>query len=706
MKNRILLLLLSVIICIATIAENRTLYTSKDGFKYYLIDIVNDNHYTNTVKIVSLIGDTILSTSGYTYQTHIDFKSDPVFGGYFIIGYNKIIDLNGKTILSLPNSYPSLISEKNNKAYFIISLPKGSHAFYDLEGNFILKFKKDYPQYDESRNEFYILKKNRKRKYLKVGLPNLDYAAIAERNKQIIKKSMENDGKVTITDKEIDGFYFKEVRKGEHVGILNFRGDTIIPLSRQYSVAEFISMNNGLGCFRVQKGRHIGISDLQGNLIIPFSDEIDQITFDSGKREYSNTSTQEIPGFFLLEKGMYKEARDINGEVIIPFKECFKTLRFIPVKNHIGYFEGWLSYFNQNNHLIQTRKIYDMGGEPLFNDYEDNFIWYDQDLGFVIKKNDKIKSKTDILLSKDGIGDYSLIEQKRAERARKEAEKEEKRRRRAAFWGNLASAFAQSLVQTAQVGLMYSQAVNYNMASSNVPNQNIQTGSLASQLENPQYLNQTFNQILNYSIAQVQYQELQEYNQARQAFQQMGKDLSLAEFRAMQGQAIQNLKEQGVDIIAEQNAANREMREFNRSQMNSGKENVERIKQQNAAKYGGTYSSSTSNYMESISTKQSSNSTSNNTSIVYNTSTTNSSTNTTVDNSGSVNAYRYIQRKVNLHGNPNSNSSVVFQNCEVYQKGSQYYVKIGEQYYQIQHCNKQFYNRTITYGAHPYYFNM
>ena len=702
-SHRIVLLFLSAFICMVSIAENKTLYTSKDGFKYYLIDKKNDNGYTSTIDVVTLVGDTILSISGYPDRTHIEFESDSVFGGYFIVGFNTIIDLNGNTIFREPDSYPSLRRTDNNKAYFKISLRKNQYAYYDLEGNFILKFKKDFPKYDELRNEFFILKKNGKRKYLNVGLPSLDYAAIAERNIQLIRKSMDNGGKTIITAKEIDGFYYKEVRKGENVGILNFRGDTIIPLNRQYSVVDFISMNNGLGCFRVQRDNYIGITDLQGNLIIPFSDEIDQITFDTGKRAYSDISDQEIPGFFLLEKGKYKEIRDINGDVIIPFKECFNFLSFVPVKNHIGYFEGQIMdmSFSRSNHILYTTRIYDMSGEHLFNDYDDNSIRYDPDKGFVILgKNDKIKSKTDILLSKDGIGDYSIIEQKREEQAKKEAEKEEKRRRRALFWGNLANAFAQSLVQTAQIGVMYCQAVNKGPVTNILPNQYPQTGSLASKLEDPQYRNQAFNQIMNYSIAQVQFQELQEYNQAREVFQRMGKDLSLAEFRAMQGQAIMNLKEQGIDIIAEQNAANREMREFNRNQMNSGKENVERIKQQNAAKYGGTYSSSASNSNESISTETSLSST------AYNTSTATSVANATVDNSGSVNAYRYIQRNVNLHENPNSNSSIVFHNCEVYQKGSQYFVKIGEQYYQILHCNKQFYNRTITYGAHPYYLNM
>ena len=238
-SHRIILSYLFAFICIASIAEIKTLCTSKDGFKYYLIEKNNDV-FIHTVNVVSLVGDTIISISGFEPYTHIDFQSDSIFGGYFIAGNNKIIDLNGNTILSKPNSYPSLKRTNNGKAYFKLSLSYDQYAFYDLDGKFLLKFKNNWPKYDELRNEFYLLK-NGKRKYLNVGLPNLDYAAIAERNKQIIKKSMDNSGKVVITDKEIDGFYYKEVRMGQNVCILNFKGDTIMPLNRHYSVTKYMT---------------------------------------------------------------------------------------------------------------------------------------------------------------------------------------------------------------------------------------------------------------------------------------------------------------------------------------------------------------------------------------------------------------------------------------------------------------------------------
>lgn len=282
-------------------------------------------------------------------------------------------------------------------------------------------------------------------------------------------------------------------------------------------------------------------------------------------------------------------------------------------------------------------------------------------------------------------------------------EEKAKRERRKQFWGNLAGAVVQGLA----IGVNTYMAVNnYGSAPMNTAaaTQVGHAGSLADAMSQPGFFQREQQRLLQQSMNQVQWAEMQEYNQTREAYQRMGRDLSIDEFRALKGQAIINLKEQGIDIIAEQNAANREMHEFNRSQMNSGKENVERIKQQNAMKNGESYSSgpSTSNSTKSTSTETSSSLSSQNTSADA------SMTIEKNNDSGLVNSFKYIyiQRKVNLHENTASNSTIVFQNCEVYRKGVDYFVKIGEQYYKIQHCNKQYYNRTITYDSRPYYFNM
>jgi|GEM_PF-5891962 hypothetical protein len=657
--------------------------TAENGFQYYQVD---DGRDYSDCSIVSLKGDIIVSHCYSFYE----FIPDSTYGGFF-----KCSNLWGNYIVGMHNNYiesdyyfKDFKRTASNKAYFTIFSKAGRLGICDLKGNIIMKpikIKKNQNlEYDDSKNEFYLSKyaQNRK-KYLGVRLPDLDYESIAAENMNAMKEKMRVDRKIIIKDKEVDGLFYKEITDGLYVGALDYKGNEIVPLDKECSLVEFISPGNGLGFFRVQKGEYIGVYDLTGHMTIPFEDKLDQITFYKVKDQENSG----IPGFFRLEKGNTEEIRDLNGDKLIPFTHGYKFIRFHPIRGKIGYFEG------EKNSTIYA---HDMSGECFATSY--NYISYDENIGFKnFNKNFKKVEVLGINLTKDGIADYSKREQLNAE-------KENNRRKRAQYWRNVANAFSQSLVQTAQVSIMFSQAHNNSVINNYVPNQNPQTGSMASKLEDPQYLNQTFNQIMNYSIAQVQFQELQEYNQVREGFQRMGKDLSLAEFRAMKGQSIMDLKEQGIDVIAEQNATNREMRAFYRSQMNSGKENVEKIKQQNAAKYGGTYSQSNiSNYNGETSAKTSSSSTFYNTS--YNTSTA-IQANATANNSDSGNAYRYIQREVNLHENPNSNSSIVFQNCKVYQKGSLYFVKIGEEYYQIQHCNKQFFNYTVRYGSHPYFLNM
>lgn len=231
-------------------------------------------------------------------------------------------------------------------------------------------------------------------------------------------------------------------------------------------------------------------------------------------------------------------------------------------------------------------------------------------------------------------------------------------------------------------------------------NQNI--GPLAQQMSQPGYFQQEGQRMLQQSIAAVEQQEMSEYQQVRQNYLAMGKDISLMEFRALKGKAIMDLKEQGIDVIAEQNAANKEMRDLYRSQMNSGKDNVAKIKQQNDLKYG-TSSSTTSTAGKSTTTNTSSKTSSQNTS----TATTMTSVEKDVGKDKESSYYgEFTQRHVNLYVSSSSNNHTVgFYNCEVYRKGSQYYVKIQDQFYKVLPCSKANYNRMIRYGAKEYYFN-
>ena len=291
--------------------------------------------------------------------------------------------------------------------------------------------------------------------------------------------------------------------------------------------------------------------------------------------------------------------------------------------------------------------------------------------------------------------------------------KKEKKERRNRFWTGMAQSALNALGQTAS--MMYNQNRYVNGAvQTQMPQFNGFGGVGAS--GNMDYLLDP-----RFAVAQVQAQELQDYQRVRESYQRMGRDLTLDEFRLLKGQAIMDLKEQGYDVIAEQKKINDDMRNFNRSQMNSGKENVERIKEQNARKYGTSNNSNTtastsnsSNSSKSASTISTSRFSSTNTTETLNNRTSLKNTTITKNDAhkqykdGNLNTQKSSYgdkiknvrmavkdgssyRNVNLHG-------------ELYKKDGQYYVKIGGTFFKVEHTGGS-YNSFIIYGAKAHYFN-
>lgn len=324
------------------------------------------------------------------------------------------------------------------------------------------------------------------------------------------------------------------------------------------------------------------------------------------------------------------------------------------------------------------------------------------------------------------------IKQLEREQRIKEAKDAEKKARRSEFWGNIGRAFVDAVMdglnsyaQTLNNGNAY----NSNMNNYGLPNHSVTNGDpssynyntcgpLAAQMSQPGYFQNQYAQLMQLSMSQVQQQEMNEFFQVRESLQRSGKDITLDEYRTLKGQAIMDLKSQNIDIIDDQNKSLKEMSDFNSSVNSAGKRNVERIKQKNAQKYGNSYSSSST----SLASPKSESNTTTNTKVnnrlntfssnMANNSSENSLNNTNPQSTSETSksysniGYTYTQHTVNLHENLSSNSAVVFRNCGIYRKGSNYFVKIDEQYYQIKQCNKQHYNSTITYGSHPYYFNL
>jgi hypothetical protein len=301
------------------------------------------------------------------------------------------------------------------------------------------------------------------------------------------------------------------------------------------------------------------------------------------------------------------------------------------------------------------------------------------------------------------------------------AEERAKKERRKQFWTNVGTALLNGMASGvyAYMASQYQVSAPMNTVPQMTGNY---PGSLADAMSQPGYFQQQQQQLLQLSMNQVQWAEMQEYNATRENYQRMGRDLTLNEFRSLKGQAIANLKEQGYDIIAEQKAINDDIRDFNRSQMNSGKENVERIKKQNADKSKVVASNTTNPKSKSF--------TSNSSAKPYtdskpsSTSTTsgakknnNVSRNKASDSSpdaheqykkGNVNTQKSAYgdkiknvsfsvkdgasyRSVNLHG-------------ELYKKDGQHFVLIGNSFFKVEHSGGS-YNSYIIYGAKAHYFN-
>ncbi len=170
--------------------------------------------------------------------------------------------------------------------------------------------------------------------------------------------------------------------------------------------------------------------------------------------------------------------------------------------------------------------------------------------------------------SDEGRNVLALIEkQEAAEKKQREEEywawvdaaarrKEKKRERRRAIWGGILQGVAQATVETLNQMNGMTQANSYHAPSSVAPGRNMPVVANSMAGGNMNYLLDP-----RYTIAQVQQQEMQEYLQFSQYNKKAdGSNYSLNEWRALQGQAIQNLKDEGYDLIAEQQEQHRQNR--------------------------------------------------------------------------------------------------------------------------------------------------
>lgn len=302
------------------------------------------------------------------------------------------------------------------------------------------------------------------------------------------------------------------------------------------------------------------------------------------------------------------------------------------------------------------------------------------------------------------------------QRIRREQEKFEQQRReeKARMWLGIANTLIQGAQQIANI---YAQSSTMKQQQAKQTKQKGGSDmSLAKQMEDPNFFDRQYRMLMQAADQMVRQKDWNDYCTMRAMMQQMGMDLSYEEYKMNQAKALMDLKEQGIDLVAEQRARSQEMHDFYRSQMNSGKENVERIKEQNRMKYGGGSSSTTSSSTSTTTSRPSATN-----SPRPSAPKTPSQTSTTPQQSpqtkydahqqykqGNLNvqesSYGEKIKNVSLWIKDGANYRSASLSGELYRKEGQFFVKIGGTFFRVGSIGGA-YNSYIMYGMKAYYFN-
>lgn len=275
------------------------------------------------------------------------------------------------------------------------------------------------------------------------------------------------------------------------------------------------------------------------------------------------------------------------------------------------------------------------------------------------------------------------------------AKEEEKRQQRREAWAGVFQVLGEATLSALNQVQQYQQYAA--MSSYSVPKMN-STSRASMNVANMNYL-------LNpmFAAAQVDAKDYAEYQNAREAYQKMtGEDLSMSDWKTMQGAAILNLKNQGYDILAEnQKILNQQKADFN--------EQRKQDKEDWFARYGYDTSSSTNN---TTATTQSSKVTTNASNKTVNNTISQTIPEKELDSKQqfkredvSSDDYHY-EKKVTLYKRDGSSARAMFTNKELCVKSAIYYVKIDNMYYKVIYSNWNRFNRQIVYGHDALYFDM
>lgn len=279
-----------------------------------------------------------------------------------------------------------------------------------------------------------------------------------------------------------------------------------------------------------------------------------------------------------------------------------------------------------------------------------------------------------------------------------EEEKAYKKEKRKKFWTNLGK-FALQLAGQAVTTLSQMDAMNHSSGSSvnNAPLLSMSNSQFAA--KNQQELNALMLKSRNDVNAQYwnEYQQFATYNKKPD-----GSNYSFDEWMALQGQAIQNLKNEGYDILAEnQKIIDQQKADFEAERKADKEAWFEKM---GYGKPSSTaYTNSTSNTTSStISAKDDK---------VKTSQTVENSTNENLDSKQqyhtdavSSDDYKY-EKKVSLYIRDGNTNREMFSNKDLCKKDATYYVKLDNKYYRVESGSNWGFNSYIMYSSKRLMFN-
>lgn len=283
-------------------------------------------------------------------------------------------------------------------------------------------------------------------------------------------------------------------------------------------------------------------------------------------------------------------------------------------------------------------------------------------------------------------------------------------------WGGIMVSLAQTAVVTAaQIQQSQNMATMNNNQMSFSNNGNTNYGSMSNS-EFQQKINNDLNALMWKTIREVEQQEYMEYiNFCTYHKKADGTDYSMQEWRALKGATIQALKEEGYDIIAENNEMLKQQREDFRADIKADKERRFR-----SYGYNVTSSSSTNMASQNVGTKNvlsSSNKTLNSKSTPYGHINNEEASVSVVSNKQDLDAkqqfknnrvnkedYQYV-KKVNLYRRDGADCKLAYSNKELYKRGANYYILLNNSYYPLLTGGVGGFNYNIVYGATHYYLD-